>query len=103
MIGDGIMSEHDGFKIGFPELYGELRQLGDKLTEYIHRQDMEINSMNHRINELTKDFEAVQARLEAERTERIGLRRQFWFSLLSSLLLPIVVVVVGGFLMAKGG
>lgn len=91
-----------GYSIGFPELYVEVRQLGEKLTEYMNRQNVISAGQDHRINELVKDLEDMRSRLETEKEQRAGLAKQFWFSLLSSLVLPVVVMVVGGLIIAKG-
>ena len=42
----------DGYKIGFVELYTELRQLGERLSEFMNKQTVQSNSMDHRIEDL---------------------------------------------------
>lgn len=98
----GIVSD-DGYKIGFVELYTELRQLGERLSEFMSKQTVQSNSMDHRIEDLAKDLLDMQARMEAEKLQRDQLVKQFWFSILTSLILPIGVLIIWGFVSKNGG
>ena len=93
----------EGYNIGFPELYGEVRQLSDKLAEYMSRRDLAANSQEHRLAEAINDLEEVRTRMDAERLQRENLRRQYQMAMLTSFAFPILVMVVGGFLISKGG
>lgn len=92
-MGDGIMVEEH--KIGIPELYGEVRIIGDKLTEYINRTDVQSTSQGHRISELEKDLAEVKACQQAEKTEKKAFSRQLWVSTLTALFFPIILLVLG--------
>lgn len=96
------MSE-DGYKIGFVELYTELRQLGERLSEFMGKQTVQSNSMDHRIEDLAKDLVEMQEKMEAEKLQRDQLVKQFWLSILTSLVLPIGVLLIWGFVSKNGG
>ncbi len=103
MEGFAVMSDESGYTIGIAELYNEIRQLSEKMTEYIGRHSVVSATQEHKIAELSRDLEEFRGKLETEKTQRDALGKQFWFSLLSSLILPIIVMVVGGMIIAKGG
>lgn len=92
----------EGYNIGFPELYGEVRQLADKLAEYMSRRDLAASSQEHRLVEAIKDLEELRARIDTEKLQRENLRRQYQMAMLTSVIFPIVVMVVGGFFISKG-
>lgn len=92
-MGDGTMVEEH--KIGIPELYGEVRIIGDKLTEYINRQDVQSTSLGHRVSELEKDLAEVKASQQADKAEKKAFSRQLWLSTLTALFFPIILLVLG--------
>ena len=89
--------------IGIPELYQEMRSLGDKLTDYINRQDVASNTAAHQIDELRRDLDDLQVRFESEQVRRANTTRQAWMATLTSLVFPVVVAVVVAILMSKNG
>lgn len=93
----------DGYRIGFVELYTELRQLGDRLSEFMSKETVQGNSRDHRIDNLAKDLIEIQERMEAEKLQRDQLVKQFWLSILTSLVLPIGVLLIWGFVSKNGG
>lgn len=101
--GDEGVTVAEGYNIGFPELYGEVRQLADKLAEYMSRHDLASNSQEHRLSEAIKDLEDMRTRMETEKLQRENLKRQYQMAMLTSFIFPIVVMVVGGLLISKGG
>lgn len=84
------------------ELYQEIRSLGDKLSDYMGRQDVESNSLAHRVGELEKDFTDMRARHEAEAVRRSNTSFQIKLAIATSFFFPILVMVVGALLMTKG-
>jgi len=92
-MGDGIMVEEH--KIGIPELYTEVRTIGDKLTEYINRQDVQSTSLSHRVAELEKDMTDIRANQQAEKAQRAANTRQVWMATFTSLLLPLILLGLG--------
>jgi hypothetical protein len=92
----------DGYKIGIPELYQEIRSLGDRLTEYVNRQDVTSSTQSHRIAELEKDFSDLNSRLETETLRRSNTNFQIKMAFLTALVFPIVVGVVVALMIAKG-
>jgi uncharacterized membrane protein len=92
-MGDGIMVEEH--KIGIPELYSEVRTIGDKLTEYINRQDVQFTSQGHRLSELEKDVNELKAQYQADHAEKKALARQLWMSTLTALFFPVILLVLG--------
>lgn len=91
-MGEVMVEEH---KIGIPELYTEVRIVGDKLTEYINRTDVSSTSQGHRINELEKDISELKAQHQAEKAEKKALSRQLWMSTLTALFFPVILLVLG--------
>ena len=91
-MGEVMVEEH---KIGIPELYGEVRTIGDKLTEYINRQDVQFTSQGHRLSELEKDVSDLKAQHQAEHAEKKALSRQLWLSTLTALFFPVILLVLG--------
>jgi hypothetical protein len=91
-MGEVMVEEH---KIGIPELYGEVRTIGDKLTEYINRQDVQFTSQGHRIQELEKDLVEVKLALQSEKAEKKAFSRQLWLATLTALFFPIILLVLG--------
>lgn len=89
-------------QIGMTELYQELRSLGDKLSDYMGRQDVESNSLSHRVAELEKDLAEVRSKHEAEEVRRSNTSLQIKLAIASSFIFPILVMVVGALLMTKG-
>lgn len=87
-----MVEEH---KIGIPELYGEVRIIGDKLTEYINRQDVQSTSIIHRVAELEKDVADIRACQQSEKAQRAANTRQVWMATLTSLLFPLVLLGLG--------
>lgn len=92
----------DGYKIGIPELYQEIRSLGDRLQEYINRQDVTSTTQSHRIAELEKDFSDLKSKQEAEAVRRTNTNFQIKMAFLTAFIFPIVVGVVVGLLIMKG-
>jgi len=92
-MGDGIMVEEH--KIGIPELYGEVRIIGDKLTEYINRQDVQSTSLTHRVVELEKDLAEVKACQQNDKTQRAATSRQLWMATLTAFLFPLILLGIG--------
>lgn len=89
-------------QIGMTELYQELRSLGDKLSDYMGRQDVESNSLIHRVSELEKDLAHMESRHEAEEVRRSNVSFQIKLAFVTSLVFPILVMVVGALWMTKG-
>ena len=89
-------------QIGMTELYQEIRSLGDRLTEYVNRQDVTSNTQSHRIQELEKDFADLKSKYETETVRRSNTNFQIKMAFLTALAFPILVVIVGGLLIAKG-
>lgn len=89
-------------QIGMTELYQELRSLGDKLSEYMNRQDVESNTLGHRVAELEKDLTEMKAKHEAEAVRRSNVGFQIKLAFATSLIFPILLMVVGALFMAKG-
>lgn len=92
-MGDRTMVEEH--TIGIPELYTEVRIVGDKLTEYINRTDVQSTSQGHRITELEKDIAELRAQHQAETAEKKALSRQLWMSTLTALFFPVILLVLG--------
>ena len=92
----------DKHVIGIPELYQEMRSLGDKLVDYINRQDIQSTSQNHQIDELRRDLDELKLKLEGEQIRRATATRQAWMATLSSFLFPILVIVVSAWITTKG-
>lgn len=88
-------------QIGMTELYQELRSLGDKLSDYMGRQDVESNTLTHRVTELEKDLTAMQSRHEADEVRRSNVSFQIKMAFATAFLFPVLVVVVG-LLISKG-
>lgn len=88
-------------QIGMTELYQELRSLGDKLSEYMNRQDVESNTLGHRVAELEKDLTELKHGQEAEKVQRSAASFQIKMAIATSLVFPILVLIVG-LLIAKG-
>lgn len=87
-------------QIGMTELYQEIRSLGDRLTEYINRQDVTSNTQSHRIAELEKDFADLKSKLETETVRRSNTNFQIKMAFLTALVFPIIVgVVIAAFAM----
>lgn len=89
-------------QIGMAELYQELRSLGDKLSDYMGRQDVESNSLVHRVSELEKDLAHMESRHEAEEVRRSNVSFQIKLAFATSLIFPIILMVVGALFMTKG-
>lgn len=89
-------------QIGMTELYQELRSLGDKLSDYMGRQDVESNSLTHRVAELEKDLTEMKSRHEAEEVRRSNVGFQIKLTLATSLIFPILLMVVGALFITKG-
>lgn len=89
-------------QIGMTELYQEIRSLGDRLTEYINRQDVTSSTQNHRITELEKDFAELKSRHEAEEVRRSNTNFQIKMAFLTAFVFPIVVGVVIAAFALKG-
>lgn len=89
-------------QIGMTELYQELRSLGDKLSDYMGRQDVESNSLSHRVSELEKDHAEMRSRQEAEEVRRSNTSFQIKLAFATSFIFPILVMIVGALIMAKG-
>lgn len=100
-MGSDIVTE-DGYKIGIPELYQEIRSLGERLTEYVNRQDVTSNTQTHRIAELEKDFSDMKTSYETEMIRRSNTNFQIKMAFLTALIFPILVGVVVALIMAKG-
>jgi hypothetical protein len=92
-MGDGIMVEEH--KIGIPELYSEVRVIGDKLTEYINRQDVQSTSLAHRVQELEKDLLDLKADRAAHEAEKRANSRQVWMATLTAFIFPLVLLGLG--------
>lgn len=88
-------------QIGMTELYQELRSLGDKLSEYMNRQDVESSTLGHRVAELEKDLTEMKSKHETEEVRRANISFQIKLAVATSFVLPILVMVVG-LLIAKG-
>jgi hypothetical protein len=86
-------------QIGMTELYQELRSLGDKLSDYMGRQDVESNSLTHRVGELEKDLTEMKSKQEADAVRRSNVSFQIKMAFASSLIFPILVAVVVALLM----
>lgn len=89
-------------QIGIPELYQELRSLGDRLVEYINQQNVTSTTQTHHITELEKDLNEMKTRLEAESVRRSNTNFQIKMAFLTALVFPIVVGVVVSLLLMKG-
>lgn len=89
-------------QIGIPELYQELRSLGERLVEYINRQDVTSTTQTHHIAELEKDLNEMKTRLEAESVRRSNTNFQIKMAFLTALVFPIVVGIVVSLLLTKG-
>lgn len=87
--------------IGMTELYTEIRSLGDKLSEYINRHDVESATHSHEIAELRKDLTSLEIKFEAETTRRTLASKQAMWAILSSLVFPIMVAVIAAVLLTK--
>jgi len=79
--------------IGMTELYTEIRSLGDKLSEYINRHDVESATFGHEITELRKDLTALEVKFESETQRRQTSSRQALWAILTSLVFPVIVAV----------
>jgi len=79
--------------IGMTELYTEIRSLGDKMTDYINRHDVESATQGHDIAELRKDMTTLEGKFEYETQQRKSLSRQAIWAILTSLVFPILVAV----------
>jgi len=82
-------------QIGIPELYQEIRSLGDRLTDYVNRQDVTSSTNTHKIGELEKDLTELKAKYEAEAVRRSNTNFQIKMAFLTALIFPILVIVVG--------
>jgi hypothetical protein len=80
--------------IGMTELYTEIRSLGDKLSEYINRHDVESATQGHEIMELRKDLTTLEGKFEYETQLRQTSSRQAVWAILTSLVFPVLVAVV---------
>lgn len=80
--------------IGMTELYTEIRNLGDKLSDYINRHDVESSTHAHQINELRNDLTTLENKFETETLRRTMASRQAFWAILTSLVFPVVVAVV---------
>lgn len=89
-------------QIGMTELYQELRSLGDKLSEYMNRQDVESNTLRHRVDELDKDLTELKSNLQAETVRRSNTNFQIKMAFATSLLFPILVAVIVALMITKG-
>lgn len=89
-------------QIGMAELYQELRSLGDKLSDYMNRQDVESNTLQHRVGEVEKDLAEMKSRQEAEAVRRSNTSFQIKMAIATALVFPILVAVVTALLIAKG-
>jgi hypothetical protein len=92
-MGNGVMVEKH--EIGIPELYGEVRIIGDKLTEYINRQDVQSTSLAHRVQELEKDLLDIKACQQADKAEKRANARQVWMATLTAFIFPLVLLGLG--------
>ncbi len=79
--------------IGMTELYTEIRNLGDKLSDYINRHDVESSTHAHEIAELRKDLTALETKFELETQRRQTSSRQALWAILTSLVFPVIVAV----------
>jgi hypothetical protein len=82
--------ETPGFVIGLREVWNEVRGLNASLNGHMAAQDLKVQAIDHRVSAV----ESRQAEQEKESLDTKSLRRQVWFALLSSFLLPIIVAVV---------
>lgn len=89
------MSDLTVHSIGMTELYTEIRSLSDKLSEYVNRQDVQTTSHGHEIVELKKDLTDLTARFEAEQLRRANTARQAFWAIMTALVFPILVMVLG--------
>lgn len=87
--------------IGMTELYTEIRTLGDKLTDYINRHDVESSKHAHEIAELRKDLTALEVKFETETLRRATASKQAFWAILTSLVFPVLVAVVVAVMLAK--
>lgn len=87
--------------IGMTELYTEIRSLGDKLSEYINRHDVESATHTHEIAELRKDLTALEMKFESEQVRRASTSRQALWAILTSLVFPVIVASVVFYLTSK--
>lgn len=89
-------------QIGMTELYQELRSLGDSLSKYMNRQDVESSTFRHRIEELEKDLTEMKSKQEAESVRRSNTNFQIKMAFATSLLFPILVAVIVALMITKG-
>lgn len=89
-------------QIGMTELYQELRSLGDKLSDYMNRQNVESNGLLHRVDELEKDLAEMKSKQEAEAVRRSNTSFQIKMAFATALLFPVLVAVIVGLLAMKG-
>ncbi|WP_367137881.1 hypothetical protein [Saccharothrix sp. HUAS TT1] len=82
--------EPQGYVIGIKDLYDELRGLTSTLTTYMARQDLEVQRLAHRVDELERD----QADAKSAQIETARLRAQDRRLILTALVLPLIVGVV---------
>lgn len=82
-------------QIGIPELYQEIRSLGDRLADFANRQDVTSSTHTHKISELEKDLAEIKAKQEAESVRRSNTNFQIKMAFLTALIFPILVIVVG--------
>ena len=87
--------------IGMSELYAEIRSLGDKLSEYMNRHDVEASTHTHEIAELRKDLTELEKKFETETLRRATASRQAIWAILTSLVFPVVVAVAVFVLISK--
>jgi hypothetical protein len=79
--------------IGMTELYTEIRSLGDKMTDYINRHDVESATFGHEITELRKDLTQLEGKFEYETQLRKNSSKQAVWAILTSLVFPVVVAL----------
>jgi hypothetical protein len=91
-MGEVMVEKHE---IGIPELYGEVRLIGDKLTEYINRQDVSSTSLTHRVAELEKDLAEVKACQQSDKAQRAQTSRQLWMATLTAFFFPLILLGIG--------
>lgn len=89
-------------QIGMTELYQELRALGDNLSKYMNRQDVESSTLKHRVEELEKDLNEMKSTQQAETVRRSNTNFQIKMALATSLLFPILVAVIVALFITKG-
>lgn len=82
--------EPQGYTIGIKDLYDELRGLNSTLGAYMARQDLEVQRLTHRVDELERD----QAEAKSAQTESARLRATDRRLILTALVLPLIVGVV---------